>query len=37
MLTPNEIIQDLHALETRLRAYERKYGIISADLYTLYE
>lgn len=35
MLT--DIIQDLHALETRLRAYERKYGITSADFYDLYQ
>lgn len=37
MMTLTEIIQDLHALETRLRAYERKYGITSADFYALYE
>jgi len=37
MLTLPEIIQDLHALETRLRAYERKYGITSADFYDLYQ
>lgn len=37
IMTLTEIIQDLHALEARLRAYERKYGITSADFYTLYE
>ncbi len=31
------IIQDLHALEERVRAYERKYGITSADFYELYQ
>ncbi len=36
-MTLSEIIQDLHALETRIRAYERKYGITSADFYELYQ
>ncbi len=36
-MTLSEIIQDLHALETRIRAYERKYGITSADFYALYQ
>lgn len=36
-MTLPEIIQDLHALETRIRAYERKYGITSADFYELYQ
>ena len=31
------IIQDLHALEERIRAYERKYGITSRDFYELYQ
>lgn len=31
-----DIIQDLHALEARLREYEAKYGIASADFYELY-
>ncbi len=35
-MTLEEIIQDLHALDARLRAYERKYGITSADFYELY-
>jgi hypothetical protein len=32
-----DIVQDLHALEERLRAYERKYGITSSDFYELYQ
>ncbi len=32
-----DIIQDLHALEERVRAYERKYGITSQDFYKLYQ
>ncbi len=31
-----EIIQDLPALDARLRTYERKYGITSVDFYELY-
>ncbi|MEA3341306.1 MAG: hypothetical protein U9R15_15185 [Chloroflexota bacterium] len=31
-----DIILDLHALEERIRAYERKYGITSHDFYELY-
>ena len=31
-----DISQDLHALEVRVRAYERKYGITSCDFYELY-
>lgn len=37
MQTLNDIIQDLHAVESRIRAYERKYGITSADFCALYE
>ena len=37
MLTVTDIHQDLHALEARLRAYERKYGVTSADFYELYQ
>jgi len=33
----HDIIQDLHALEERIRAYERKYGITSRDFYELYQ
>lgn len=35
-MTLEEIIQDLYAIDARLRAYERKYGITSADFYELY-
>jgi len=31
-----DVVQDLHALEERVRAYERKYEITSADFYELY-
>jgi hypothetical protein len=37
MMELENIIQDLHALEERVRAYERKYGITSADFYELYQ
>lgn len=36
-MTLADIIQDLHALEARLREYEAKYGIASADFYELYQ
>ncbi len=36
-LTLEDIIQDLRALDSRIRAYERKYGITSEDFYTLYQ
>ena len=32
-----DIVQDLHALEERIRAYERKYGITSHDFRELYQ
>ncbi|MEI2691005.1 MAG: hypothetical protein V9H69_15355 [Anaerolineae bacterium] len=35
-LTLEDIIQDLRALDSRIRAYERKYGITSEDFYSLY-
>lgn len=35
-MTLVEIIQEIHTLDTRLRTYERKYGIVSADFYKLY-
>jgi len=35
-MTLEEIIQDLHALEARIRAYEREYGVTSKDFYELY-
>jgi hypothetical protein len=37
MLTLEEVIQDIHALEARIQAYERKYGITSRDFYSLYQ
>ena len=36
-LTLEEIIQDLRALEARIRAYERKYGVTAQDFYALYQ
>lgn len=36
-ITLEEIIQDVRALEARIRAYERKYGITSQDFYALYQ
>ena len=33
----SEILQDLHALETRLREYEARYGVASEDFYELYQ
>ncbi len=32
-----DVLQDLHALEARLREYEAKYGVASADFYRLYQ
>lgn len=32
-----DIILDLHTLEARLREYEAKYGVASADFYELYQ
>ena len=37
MLKLSELIKDLHVLESRLRDYEFKYGITSADFLNLYE
>lgn len=31
-----EILQDIHALDVRLRELEERYGLLSEDLYTLY-
>ncbi len=36
-MTLSEILQDLHALETRLREYEARYGVTSEDFYDLYQ
>jgi len=35
-MTLEEILQDIHGLDTRLRDLEQKYGLLSEDLYTLY-
>ena len=37
MMTLTDILQDLHALEARLREYEAKYGVASAEFYELYQ
>jgi hypothetical protein len=33
----SELLQDLHALEIRLREYEAQYGVASEDFYELYK
>ena len=35
-MTLEEILQDIHGLDTRLRELEQKYGLLSDDMYTLY-
>lgn len=35
-MTLNEILQDIHGLDQRLRELEQKYEMLSADMYTLY-
>ncbi len=35
-MTLEEILQDIHGLDTRLRELEQRYGLLSEDLYTLY-
>ena len=35
-MTLDEILQDIHALEEDLRAYERKYGVLSETFYESY-
>ncbi|HBY92701.1 MAG TPA: hypothetical protein DEP84_01860 [Chloroflexi bacterium] len=37
MVTLNEIIQDIHGLEAELAQLERRYGLLSADFYHLYQ
>ena len=32
-----DVASDIHAPETRLRGYEAKYGIASADFYSVYQ
>ncbi len=36
-MTLNEIIQDIHGLDTELTKLERRYGLLSADFYHLYK
>ena len=36
-MTLNEIIQDIHGLETELNQLENRYGLLSADFYHLYK
>lgn len=36
-MTVDEILQDLHALEARLRQYEAQYGVASEEFYALYQ
>ncbi len=31
-----DIVEDMHGLEQRLRQLERQYGLLSEDVYTLY-
>ncbi len=33
MLTLDDILQDIYALENEMRAYERKYGVLSETFY----
>jgi hypothetical protein len=35
-MTLEEILQDIHGLDTRLRELEQQYGLLSEDFYTLY-
>ncbi len=35
-MTLEEILQDIHGLDTRLRELEQQYGLLSEDLYALY-
>jgi hypothetical protein len=36
-MTLSELIEDLHVLQARTQAYERKYGVTSRDFYELYQ
>jgi hypothetical protein len=36
MMTPHEILADIHALEEELLAFERKYGVRSETFYVAY-
>jgi hypothetical protein len=35
-MTLNEILQDIHGLDERLRKLEERYAILSEDMYALY-
>lgn len=35
-MTLDDILQDIYALETEMRAYERKYGVLSATFFEAY-
>ena len=35
-MTLEDIVEDMHGLEQRLRELERQYGVLSEDVYTLY-
>ena len=35
-MTLDDVLQDIHGLDERLRVFERRYGLLSEDLYTLY-
>jgi hypothetical protein len=35
-MTLEEILQDIHGLDIRLRELEQQYGLLSEDFYTLY-
>ena len=36
MMKLDEILQDIHGLDERLRVLEQEHGLLSEDLYTLY-
>jgi len=35
-MTLEDVLQDIHGLDTRLRELEQQYGLLSEDVYTLY-
>jgi hypothetical protein len=36
-MTLDEILQDIYVLDAKLRELEQRYGLLSADLYALYQ
>jgi hypothetical protein len=36
-MTLDEILQDIYGLDAKLRELEQRYGLLSADLYALYQ